>query len=450
MFKRKCPIVILSRHRPPPPSPHADARRGTVLILGNFRPTITLARRLSGLGYRVAMARGGGGVSESSRFIDEVWENPEPPDGPACFEALARHLRARPDIGIVVPLWEPFVLGLAHHRHLLPQDRLYATPDDEIVRTCLDKVGMLEVAAGAGVPSAPARTVATLEELRAAARAIGFPLVVRPLSSEAPIAGRKALIVRDAAAFDAALACWPEGHDRLIVQRFVRGPRYNVDFAAQRGRPIRMVATRILATNSHDGTGIDVHGRTEPLPADLRLYTERMLAHLGYHGVGLIQFMVDRARGEVSFLELNPRFNGNTAVPEAHGLDLVRLAVDLAAHPDRQEAELVSSGGLTHAWSFGALRGIAVSLRTGAMHPRELPGALWAALCAAVTADYHVMFRWSDPWPGPMQALRSAGAPGRALARWRSARLKGRRPGAVPDADAGSRPQQGAQPEIAG
>jgi biotin carboxylase len=273
------------------------------------------------------------------------------------------------------------------------------------------------------VPSAPARTVASLEELRAAAGAIGFPLVVRPLSSEAPIAGRKALIVHDPERLHSALVSWPAGHQRLIVQRFVRGPRYNVDFAAQRGRPIRMVATRILATNSHDGTGIDVHGRTEPLPDDLRLYTERMVARLGYHGVGLIQFMVDRERGEVSFLELNPRFNGNTAVPEAHGLDLVRLAVDLAADPDRSEPVLISPGGLTHAWTFGAMRGIAVSLRTGAMRRREVPAALWAGLRAALTADYHVMFRWSDPWPGLMQLLRLAGPFGRRLTRWRTARL---------------------------
>ncbi len=422
-----------SRHAAPA-APDASPRRGTVLILGNFRPTIVLARRLSGMGYRVAMARGGGGVSEYSRYVDEVWDNPEPADGPACFEALARHLRARPDIGIVIPLWEPFVLGLARHRHLLPRDRLYATPNDTTVLTCLDKVGMLDVAARAGVPSAPARVVTGLHALREAARAIGFPLVVRPLSSEAPIAGRKALILPDAAAFDAALSRWPEGHECLIAQRFVRGPRYNVDFAAQAGRPIRMVATRIHRTNSHDGTGIDVHGTTEPLPDDLRLYTERMLAHLGYHGVGLIQFMVDRERGEISFLELNPRFNGNTAVPEAHGLDLVRLAVDLAAEPDRSERSFVSPGGLTHAWTFGALRGVAVSLRTGAMAWHEAPGAILAALREAATADYHVMFRWSDPRPALMQAFRSVGPIRRLAAPRRRSDAEGAPPALSPAA----------------
>lgn len=375
----------------------------TVLLLGNFRPAVAIARRLSSLGYRIIVTRDKGGLAAASRFTAEVWDAPKAAKDPGFFDCLADFLESRPDIAIVVPVEEAYVLGLARNRGKLPADRIYGTPSDTVVTTSLDKVAMLQVAERAGIPSAPAEVVETLEQIRAAAGRIGFPLVVRPLSSSQPIGGRKALIAREAGVLDSALTDWPEGHDQLIVQRFIRGPRYNVDFAAQKGRVIRAVATLILRTDAYDGTGIDVCGRTLPMPDDLRDYTARMAAELDYTGVGLIQFMVDRDRDEISFLELNPRFNGNTAVPDRAGLELCRLSIDLAKDPDREETVFESQGGLRHAWFYGDVQGVRQSLKRGMMTRAQVPAALWRALRDAVTADFHVIWKWHDPLPGISQ-----------------------------------------------
>lgn len=393
------------------PDPDARPRTGSVLILGNFRPTTVLARRYKDLGYDVVITRGGGGTAQYSRYVDECWDHPEPIESAVFVDALAALLWQRPDIGIVVPLTEPAVLAVARFRDRLPRDRVYATPDDETVLTCLDKVAMLKVCEATGVPSVPAEVVGDLAELGAAADRIGFPLVVRPLSSSLPIAGRKAFIARGPSDLARLNEAWPEGHDRLIVQSFVDGPRYNVDFVAQNGEPLRMVATRILRTNALDGTGIDVCGVTEPLPADLEDYTRRMMRHFDYTGVGLIQFMVDRARGQVSFLELNPRFNGNSKVPDAHGLDFPRLCIDLARDPRRSEPPLTHTGGLRHVWTFGDLSGIRASRRQGMIGWPQVPGAVLRTLVDALRADYTVMWDWRDPWPALMQVLRKLPAP---------------------------------------
>ena len=359
------------------------------------------------LGYRVMVTRDHGGLAAVSRSVSEVWDAPMTAKAPGFFECLAAYLKDRPDIGIVVPVEESYVLGLARNHTLLPADRVYGTPAGRIVTTCLDKVAMLDVAGRAGVPSAAAKVVATLGELFDAAGRIGFPLIVRPLSSLQPIAGRKALIAQEESVLRDALTRWPEGHDQLIVQRFIRGPRFNVDFAAQGGEVIRAVATRILRTDAHDGTGIDVCGKTLPMPDDLRDFTARMARELDYTGVGLIQFMVDRERDEVSFLELNPRFNGNTAVPDRAGLELCRLAIDLAADPHRNEVRFESRGGLRHCWFYGDVQGIRKSVRHGMMRRAQVPGALWRAVADAVTADFHVIWNWRDPRPGISQFTNS-------------------------------------------
>jgi predicted ATP-grasp superfamily ATP-dependent carboligase len=383
----------------------------TVLLLGNYRPTVAVARGMALLGYRVIVTRDRGGLAAVSRSVSEVWDAPKTAKDPGFFDCLAEFLEKRPDIGFVVPVEESYVLGLARNRERLPADRVYGSPADETVTTCLDKVAMLEVAERAGVPSAPARVVETLEDLFDAAKRIAFPLIVRPLSSLHPIAGRKALIAHDEGVLREALKKWPEGHRQLIVQRFIRGPRFNVDFAAQKGKIIKAVATRILRTDAHDGTGIDVCGKTLPMPDDLRDFTARMAAALDYTGVGLIQFMVDRARDEISFLELNPRFNGNTAVADRAGLELCRLAIDLAENSDRDEVHFESAGGLRHSWFYGDIQGIRKSVGHGMMSRGQVPAALWRAVRDAATADFHVVWSWRDPLPGISQftnTIRSA------------------------------------------
>lgn len=375
----------------------------TVLLLGNFRPTVTVVRQVAGLGYKTVIKRDKGSLAAASRHCHEVWDNKTAAGDPAFMDELCAFLDQRPDITIVMPTEEQYVLALARNASSLPANRIYATPSPQIVLTCLDKVAMLKVCEKADIPSAPNAVVRNLEELYAAAGKIGFPLVVRPLWSEQPIAGRKAYITMDEETMRRELPEWPEGHDELIVQRFISGPRYNVDYAAQNGKTIQAVATRILRTDASDYTGIDVSGETIPMPDDLWDYTERMNAELNYTGVGLIQFMVDHERNEISFLELNPRFNGNSAVPVHAGLELVRLSIDLSENPNREEPVLVSSGGLRHAWLYGDVMGIRKSIQHGMMAKRDLFPALMRAFKDALTADFHVIWSKSDPMPAISQ-----------------------------------------------
>lgn len=377
----------------------------TVLLLGNFRPTVTVVRRVSALGYRTIVKRDEGWLAAASKHCDETWDDPIAAGDPEFIDTLCRYLDERRDIDIVMPVEEQYVLAIARNRDRLPAGRTYATPEARIVLTCLDKVGMLDICEKAGIPSAPNATVTNLDELYAAADRIGFPLVVRPLWSARPIAGRKAYITMDERTMKRELSEWPEGHDSLIVQRFISGPRYNVDYAARNGKTIQAVATRILRTDSYDYTGIDVSGVTIPMPDNLWDYTERMNAALNYTGPGLIQFMVDHERGEISFLELNPRFNGNSAVPDHAGLELVRLSIDLVEHPERDEKVVISQGGLRHAWLYGEVMGLRKSLQRGMLSRGQLAGQLLRAFKDALTADFHVIWSWRDPMPAISQII---------------------------------------------
>lgn len=372
----------------------------SVLLLGNYRPTITLARELKPLGYRIIVTRGGGeGLSEYSRFVDECWDHPPVEDETAFVGALQAFLRDRPNIRIILPVWEPCALQLAHHRESLPDDRIYAAPNSDTVIACLDKMHMLSFAKSSNVPIAEFAIVDNHSRLADEAERIGYPLIVRPATSSLELNGEKVLISSNQEELLAELPAWPSGHDELIVQEYVTGPRYNLYFAAQRGRPVRFLSAEILRTHKANGTGLAVEGATIALDPDIRQYGENLIKALDYDGVGCIQFIVDRESGKVTFLELNPRIAGNHAVAEYCGLELGRLSIDLARTPEREEPFFVGNAGVHYAWTYGELRGIVESLSNGQLKPGSLPRAIALMIRNCFATDVHMTWRWDDPLP---------------------------------------------------
>ncbi len=373
---------------------------GSVLVLGNYRPVLSLARELVPQGYRIIVARGfGEGACEYSRFVDGHWDHPPLTDVDAFIDALTRFLKSRPDIEVVYPVFEDYVRFIAEYEDRLPKGLVYATPNRETVRMSLDKMAMAQLAKSSAIPTAAYEIVDSYGDLISAVDKIGFPIVVRPQESGEGVGGKKALICRGAEDLSRNLPHWPGMHRTLMVQRYVEGPRYNHYFAARGGEVFRILETRIDETEELDGTGYAVAGKTTSVSADLLAHTEGLIAALDYTGVGLVQYMVNRDTGEVTFVELNPRIVGSHVIAEEMGLELSRLAIDLVRHPTRVEPKHVGSSGMRYAWTYGAIRGVRSAMAKGELGRLEAFQALIRVLGKAIDTPVHMSYRWDDPLP---------------------------------------------------
>ncbi|HET6387963.1 hypothetical protein [Hyphomicrobium sp.] len=371
----------------------------SVLLLGNYRPTLTLARTLSALGYNVIITLEPESVAQFSRFVDECWHSPSINDPPAFFEALGEFLRKRPDVSVVYPVLEVCLRHFARHAHLLPNDRLYVKTDDETIATCLSKPKMMALAAEVGVLCERHVEVSDYAALRAALQTIGFPLIVKPSNSSARMGTRKAVIASSDGELSAALPEWPEGHSDLIVQTYVDGPRINLYFAAQNGVPIRYLAAEILRTDEEDGTGLAVDGRTIELDAEIKSIGDRLLGRLEYHGIGCIQMLRDTRSGKYYFLELNPRIAGNHAVPEHCGLGLGPLAIELAQGAAADSNLRIGPAGKRYVWTSSAVYRTWTAARSGRIGWPAAVRRLAATIGAAAVADVHMNWHRRDPVP---------------------------------------------------
>lgn len=383
---------------------HSEAKAGKrVLVLGDYRQTVTVVRSLARAGCRVILGTDDPNSSTArSRYLWDVWVY----DGSCAkrfrddVEAWLR--RERPDF--------VFVVGESQLRRLMAEAERFAplavwanAPFAAMAR-CFDKREMNRLAASLGVPTPAWRDFTHVAHWRVAAEEMGFPVVVKRKDSAAQVRGRKALICTTPAQLDAFLGEVRADPDpaSLVLQKYARGKRRNCHVAAAGGDLIAYFEQTVVRTDELDDTGIGVAGTSVAPSPLLRRYCERLTRAVGYDGVGCIQFLVDEETGETAFLEFNARMDSTTALPYRLGYDYPRLALAIAAarqRGDRAEGlDAPYAAGRKYHWLYGDLYTWIEAARRGKQSPAAL--AAWAARIAwDASTSYHLTWDKLDPLP---------------------------------------------------
>jgi predicted ATP-grasp superfamily ATP-dependent carboligase len=380
-------------------APLATLRARGVVVLGDHRQSLTVARSLGRAGYRIiAGGPSGRTILEHSRCVAEVWNHARhaaPRDWAGALQAFCAE---REDVGVVFPVGDDEIDLAAPLVGRLPVLIVMVAPS--ILAVCRSKRALLALAEDCAVPTQPWESVESLDALVPALRQVGLPAVLKPEANAHPALGFKAAILRSAADAHRLLAhtAFPKGG--FVLQRPAGGARHNVYFVAREGRVLGHVQVRILRTDRPDGTGLAVEGESVPPSQALLEWTEALAARLSYTGAGCAQFVVEEATGSACFLEINARLGANCATACACGLDLPRLYIEalLGVAPQQPPATV----GRRYAWLHGDLAGLASCLGSSRVTWRQGIGWLARAVVAQLRADHHVTWSWRDPLPTVM------------------------------------------------
>jgi acetyl-CoA/propionyl-CoA carboxylase biotin carboxyl carrier protein len=228
-------------------------------------------------------------------------------------------------------------------------------PPPEAIRTMGDKAAARKLARDLGVPTVPGYDDAKQDDasLAAAAAEIGVPLLVKPSAGGG---GKGMRTVGSLDELPAALAAARRearsafGDDRLILERFVPGPRHvevQLLFDAvgagvhlgERDCSIQRRHQKVLEETP--SPGVDEPTRRRLTEAALALGSA-----VGYVSAGTCEFLLDD-RGEIFFLEMNTRLQVEHPVTEAvTGRDLVADQLRIAAGQPLgfTQVDVISSG----------------------------------------------------------------------------------------------------------
>lgn len=280
----------------------------------------------------------------------------------------------------------------------------------EIARNFRDKGRMKDVLARAGVPCARHARAADPEAVLAAAKTVGFPLVLKPAAG----AGAKSTYrIQDVEELRGALAAVRPSEERpVVLEEFVTGEEFSFDTVSIRGKPVWHSLSHYLPAPLHvvDNPWIQwcvliPREIDHPRYDDIRRVAARALSALGM-GTGLSHMeWFRRSDGSVLVSEVGARPPGaqiTSLISWAHDIDFYRAWAELVVFERFQPPARRFAAGCAYLRGQGsgrvrAVHGLAEVLRElGALVVDRKVPTLGAAPSSSYEGDGFVIVRHPD------------------------------------------------------
>jgi acetyl-CoA carboxylase, biotin carboxylase subunit len=215
----------------------------------------------------------------------------------------------------------------------------FVGPRGDSIRQMGNKLAARELAREAGVPTAPgSKHARTLDEAAAAAREVGFPVIVKAAAGGG---GRGIKVVPDPDALPgvfevaAAEARTAFGDDALYVERYVPSARHvEVQVLGDRQGQVIHLGERDCSLQRRyqkiveEAPGVFV---ADAARDGMRAAAVTLASRIGYESAGTVEFLYDQDSGAYYFLEMNTRIQVEHPVTELiTGLDLVQAQLRIA------------------------------------------------------------------------------------------------------------------------
>jgi acetyl-CoA carboxylase, biotin carboxylase subunit len=351
-----------------------------LLVANRGEIAVRIIRAAKELGLRtVAVFSEADKDSLAVRFADEAVCIGPPPAAKSYLngEAIIAAAR-RTGAGAIHPGYGFLSENARFAEAVLAAGLVFVGPTPETIRTMGDKAAARAAARAAGVPIMPGSDgeVADLDQALAAARRIGFPVM---LKASAGGGGRGIRVAADEAAFEhhfhtaRAEAHAAFGSGALYLERFLNRARHIEVQVLGDGehvvhcfeRECSLQRRRQKIWEEAPSAAIDEATRQALCASAVRL-AERA----GYRGAGTLEYLYDDDTGEFFFIEMNTRIQVEHPVTEMiTGIDLVREMIRIA-----------QGEPLSLAQADVQMRGNAIEVRINAEDPdknfRPSPGRI--------------------------------------------------------------------------
>ena len=214
---------------------------------------------------------------------------------------------------------------------------IFIGPSPENLAAVGDKLTARGHAAAAGVPLVPGGNAATLDEARQVAERIGYPILIKAVAGGGGKGMKRVERAEDLAAQLSMAVAEAEaafGDGRVYLERFVSVGRHVEVQIISDGTLVLHAGERDCSVQRRYQKVVEEAPAPDLSPKLRRGLQEAAVAyarHIHYQSLGTVEFLVDVARGDFYFLEMNARVQVEHPVTEAvTGLDLIACQIAIA------------------------------------------------------------------------------------------------------------------------
>jgi predicted ATP-grasp superfamily ATP-dependent carboligase len=281
-------------------------------------------------------------------------------------------------------------------------------PAPAVYETVSDKYRLMKLAQQLGVPI-PDTLFVEDGRLPTDLQAVGdFPLIVKPGRSRIPIDGAWTNTSVHHMANrgelerlyqDTPYLRWPS-----LIQRRIEGEGQGIFALCDHGRPVALFAHRRLREKPPAG-GVSVLRESIELPKPMTDHAVKLLQHVGWHGVAMVEFKVERRTGIPRLMEINGRFWGSLQLAVDAGLNFPFMLYQLTCGHQVEAPPAGYRAGVKSRWLLGDLDHLLArlfksdeALRLPSGYPSRVRCALEFVRFVQKDLHYEVE-RWNDAGP---------------------------------------------------
>jgi len=373
-----------------------------VLILDALqRSALAVTRSLGRHGVPVITAdEASSALAGCSRFSSGYFRYPSPRLHPGDFISCVARLATSQQVQIILPMTELTAMLLLQNRHAF-QDISIPFPDIVTLNLLADKCSLMPLAKSLDIPVPKTRHAENTSMLSAASEGFDYPIILKPGMSWVNSKGtwfrssvrtaRSRSEAEDIVTADPAFSAGP-----FLVQEYIEGKGQGVFALYDHGEPMAFFSHKRLREKPPSG-GVSVLSESVPATPALLSYARRLLDHLSWHGIAMVEFRV-ADDGTPFLMEVNTRFWGSLQLAVDAGVDFPWLLYQVVCDMRPDPVNDFRTGARLR-WLLGDLDSLYLTLRDRQYSYLEKTGAVLQFLRPAPFKTRHEVNRLGDLAP---------------------------------------------------
>jgi len=269
-----------------------------------------------------------------SKHCTEKVLYPSPVENPDLFKRRLLGYLSKNKIDVFIPVSNPTLLSVSRSLNEFSKHTTVPVPPFTTVIKALDKSLTLNVTKE--IPHPMTFSPEKYSDISRIAKKVSYPLVIKPRTSSGSRGIKYANNASELAYYFKVTA---EKYGIPLVQEYIPGDEmYGVSALLNKDAKVRacFVHKRLRQFPLSGGPSTYRVSVSNELIAKMGI---ELLEELGWYGVAMVEFKVDRRDGKPKLIEVNPRFWGSLSLAIEAGVDfpylLYRLAVDGDIPPRR-------------------------------------------------------------------------------------------------------------------
>jgi predicted ATP-grasp superfamily ATP-dependent carboligase len=334
---------------------------------GDERAALAVTRALGRQGIRVLVgAESQCSLAGTSRYCAESFAYPSPYRQPDGFLDCIRGAVTAQEIDAVFPISDIAMHVIGPRKSEFERHTRLPIPDYKAFKTISDKYNLMKMAVELNVAIPDTIFVQDGNVDQALPKISAFPVVVKPTCSLVKHENGWRKTAVHYAHNESDLRDLYRQHDYLkvpsLIQTRVIGEGQGVFVLMNDGMPLAMFAHRRLREKPPSG-GVSVLRESIALDKTLVDSALRLLQHMRWHGVAMVEFKVDHLTGVPLLMEINGRFWGSLQLAIDAGMNFPWLLLQMATGRTVNPFDSSYRTGIKSRWLLGDLDHLLMRLR---------------------------------------------------------------------------------------